>query len=116
MDAQIREALLQKKEIVSKRFKETMQELYGDRLAKIVLYGSYARGDFHEESDVDFLVVLNDEQIEKFEEIDYMRNKINRMEDELNLFISVNPMILKNFNEAKTPFLHFVRKEGVILA
>ncbi|MCU0390175.1 MAG: nucleotidyltransferase domain-containing protein, partial [Thermoflexibacter sp.] len=107
--------LLQKKEIVTQQFKKTMQELYGDRLAKIVLYGSYARGDFHEESDIDFLVVLNDETIEKFKEIDYMRKKINRMEDELNIFISVNPMISESFNHAKTPFLHFVRKEGVVV-
>jgi predicted nucleotidyltransferase len=63
MDAQTKEALLLKKEIVSKRFKEIMQELYGERLSKIILYGSYARGDFHEESDIDFLVVLNDEEI-----------------------------------------------------
>lgn len=39
-------------------FKTAMQQLYGERLAGVVLYGSYARGDYTEDSDVDLLVVL----------------------------------------------------------
>lgn len=39
-----------------------MKRYYGERLAKIVLFGSYARGDFNEESDVDYLVVLDYEK------------------------------------------------------
>lgn len=35
-----------------------LQELYGDRLADVILFGSVARGDATEESDVDVLVVL----------------------------------------------------------
>ena len=49
-------------------FKKTIQQIYGSRLAKIVLYGSYARGDFHTESDIDFLVVLKDTEIKSFHE------------------------------------------------
>lgn len=44
-------------------FVQRMQQHYGDRLARVVLYGSYARGDFHAESDVDLLVVLRDEEL-----------------------------------------------------
>lgn len=46
-----------------------MQELYGDRLAKILLYGSYARGDYHDKSDIDYLVVLNDDTVSTFTEV-----------------------------------------------
>ena len=35
-----------------------LQELYGDRLVKLLLYGSQARGDAAPWSDVDLLVVL----------------------------------------------------------
>lgn len=38
--------------------KARLSEMYGDRLARVVLYGSYARGDAREDSDVDLLVVL----------------------------------------------------------
>jgi predicted nucleotidyltransferase len=36
-----------------------LQDLYGDRLADVILFGSVARGDATEESDVDVLVVLH---------------------------------------------------------
>lgn len=33
--------------------------VFGDRLVSLVLHGSYARGDFREDSDVDVIVILN---------------------------------------------------------
>ena len=44
---------------VSKEFKDEMKSLYGDMLYKVILFGSFARNDFRDDSDVDFLVVLN---------------------------------------------------------
>ena len=38
--------------------RQDFQELYGVRLVKLVLYGSYARGDAREWSDIDVLAVL----------------------------------------------------------
>lgn len=38
-----------------------LDALYGDRLVRAVLFGSYARGEATEESDVDVLVVLGGE-------------------------------------------------------
>ncbi len=35
------------------------KEVYGDKLLKVNLYGSYARGDFNEESDVDLLFLVD---------------------------------------------------------
>jgi uncharacterized protein len=57
------------KALVIKDFTETMKNHYGDRLSKIILYGSYARGDFNEESDIDFMVVLKDEEVRAVKEI-----------------------------------------------
>lgn len=36
-----------------------LRELYGERLRKVLLFGSWARGDAHPESDIDLLVVLD---------------------------------------------------------
>ncbi len=38
--------------------KAALEALYGDRLVRLVLYGSHARGEAHAGSDVDLLVVL----------------------------------------------------------
>src|SRR6516165_5871708 len=43
-----------------KRFRATLAEIYGPRLERVVLYGSRARGDAHEESDYDVAVFVRD--------------------------------------------------------
>ena len=42
-----------------RELKTALIELYGERLRGVYLYGSYARGDYHVDSDVDVLVALN---------------------------------------------------------
>ena len=44
---------------VLKVFCEQLKKLYGETLSGIILYGSCARGDFSEESDIDILVLLS---------------------------------------------------------
>lgn len=36
-----------------------LKEIFGNKLNSIILFGSYARGDFDEESDVDILVLVD---------------------------------------------------------
>jgi len=36
-----------------------LKELYGDRLVRLVLFGSQARGDAGSDSDIDVMVILN---------------------------------------------------------
>jgi predicted nucleotidyltransferase len=42
------------------RFRVALAELYGDRLERVVLFGSRARGDAHEDSDYDVAVFIKD--------------------------------------------------------
>lgn len=41
------------------RIKKALLEIYGDRLKGVVIYGSEARGEAREDSDIDLLVLLN---------------------------------------------------------
>ena len=43
---------------IVREFREQLAALYGDRLQGVYLYGSYARGDEREDSDVDIAIVL----------------------------------------------------------
>src|SRR5215218_1916711 len=45
---------------ILKRFRATLDEMYGDRLERVVLFGSRARGDAGEDSDYDIAVFLKD--------------------------------------------------------
>lgn len=44
-------------------------EIFKEKLEKIILYGSYSRGDYDEESDVDIMVLVNEDK-EKLKEYD----------------------------------------------
>ena len=48
-----------------KHYTDDLRRLYGKHLKAVILYGSYARGDFGPDSDIEImvLVVLSDEEI-----------------------------------------------------
>jgi len=39
-------------------FKIELKKIYAENMKQTILFGSYARGNFHAESDIDLLVVL----------------------------------------------------------
>lgn len=47
---------------------EEVQKLYGLHLKSVILYGSYARGDFTKDSDVDIMILMDlaDGEIEQY--------------------------------------------------
>ena len=44
---------------ILKRFRAALDELYGGRIERVVLYGSHGRGDYREDSDYDVAVFLH---------------------------------------------------------
>ena len=54
---------------ILKRFRAALDELYGDRIERVVLYGSRARGDHREDSDYDVAVFLRD-LTDRWKEVD----------------------------------------------
>ena len=48
-------------------FSTQVKDILGDKLTKIILYGSYARGDYKENSDIDIMILttLTDEEIRR---------------------------------------------------
>ena len=103
------------KDAVSRAVKAQLQQIYGDRLAKVILYGSYARGDFHEESDIDFLVVLKDKEIEVGKELRFMNKPIFKISLENDVIISSHPTTLERLENSQFLFYKNVRREGVAL-
>ncbi len=95
--------------------KQALTELYGERLDRVILYGSYARGDFHAESDVDYLVVLRDEDVKAGKEILYMGDRIGELGYHYDLFVSVKATTIQKFSGSDLLFYQNIRREGLTL-
>lgn len=104
---------MKNKDVIARAVKRELQRLYGDRLAKVILFGSYARGNFREESDIDFLVVLNDEEIDIGKELRFMSRPIYQISFDNDIIISKHPTTLKRLQTSQFPFYQNVRKEGI---
>lgn len=94
------------------QFKKTIQRIYGERLLKIILFGSYARGEEKENSDIDFLIVLKDKDISVFNEIEKINNHVYSMILETGKIISFIPTTEEKFEKSPNYFYRLVKKEG----
>ncbi len=97
---------------ILKEFKEEIEKLYGKRLKGSILYGSWARGDATEDSDIDVLIVLEGE-VSPGEEIDRMIDIITEINLKHGVLISVYPVSEKDYSTINSPLLINVRREGV---
>lgn len=94
--------------------KKGLSELYGERLHQVILFGSYARGEQREESDVDVLVVLNDEKISGLNEVSKLVNLADDLYWKYNLLVSPKAASLSRFN-LKLPLYQNIRNEGILV-
>lgn len=96
-------------------FKQKLTKLYGERLAGLVLYGSVARREETEDSDVDVLVVLNGETISHGDEIWRMGDAGLAILLDYDELVSVVPMTYGDFLYRDSPLLRNVRQEGILV-
>lgn len=97
---------------VLKEFRKTIEKLYGKRLKNIILYGSWARDEATEDSDIDILVIIEG-YIEPGKEIDRMIDIITDINLKYRVLLSVYPVSENDYLTLKSPLLMNVRREGV---
>lgn len=94
-----------------------IKKILGKRIKKIILYGSYARGDYNKNSDVDIMILtdLNNDEI-----VQYRQKIWDYVADiEIDKGIIINPLI-KNIDEFNSwsdtiPFYNNIIKEGKVI-
>ena len=94
-----------------------IKKIYGVHLRKVILYGSYARGDFRSDSDVDIMILLDISDVELkaySQQLSYMTYDFNLDND-----LDIKPIAKseEHFNKwvVNYPFYANVNKEGVVL-
>lgn len=98
-------------------FSEEAQRVLGNNLRKIIIYGSYARGDYNENSDIDIMILtsLQEDVIGAVEDQLYDVTFDFLMEYGVNISV-----IVKNEEHFKywlgaLPFYDNVEREGVVI-
>lgn len=98
---------------ILKRFRAALDELYGDRIERIVLFGSRARGDAHPDSDYDVAVFLKDPGSLSDE-----RHRLADVETDIlhdtGKVINALPFLAGSYLE-RTGFMHELRCDGLDL-
>jgi uncharacterized protein len=98
---------------ILERFRAAVIEIYGDRLARVVLFGSRARGDAEPDSDYDVAVFLRD-MPDRWVELDRLAKLRVDFIDETGAFFDAAPYPATAYKEL-SPLMHEIRQEGIDL-
>jgi predicted nucleotidyltransferase len=98
---------------ILKRFRAALDELYGDRIERVVLYGSRARGDHREDSDYDVAVFL-------YETSDWGNERDRIADIETDILCDTGALISAQLfpakaHEKRTGFMLEIRLDGIDL-
>lgn len=93
-------------------FRRGVEHLYGDRLEAIILFGSRARGDSRDDSDVDLAVVLKGQADDPLAEADRIMDAV--FVPSMDAGRVIQPLVLsdREFARKESPVLRSVRAEG----
>ena len=100
---------------ITNEVKRDMQNVLGDKLHQIILYGSYARGDYNNESDIDMMVLADVSETE----LKNYRKQVNRVASKIGLnhdiMITITLKDKQSFDSHQelSPFYRNMANEGV---
>ena len=95
------------------RFSQELRHILGDKLTKVIVYGSYARGDFDKDSDIDIMILVD------FDDLKMCEDKIIDLTYDFNLEhgTEIMPVVqnINHFEHWKNAYMFYnnVSREGV---
>ena len=100
------------------RIVDFSKETFGDKFESVILYGSYARGDYDDESDIDIMIMvdMSREELTKYRRM--FSEFFSELNVENNVFLTSKLQSIPYFNEWKSamPFYQNVIREGIVYA
>ena len=103
--------------IICEKSSEKLREIFGEKLIDVILFGSYARGDYNEYSDIDVMALVD---MDKLELGKYRRKVTSFMSDidlKYDVLLSIKLQDKLTFDKwhYNLPLFLNVKKEGVII-
>lgn len=99
---------------IARAVAKDLRRLYGRRLRRVILFGSWARGEAHAESDIDLLVAL-DRVSSPWKEEKRMDDILWRHSFDNGTVVTAIPVSKSDFEPPKKPFLIRAVAEGVVI-
>lgn len=92
------------------RFRTALEDVYGDQIDRVVLFGSRARGDAHDGSDYDVAVFLMSFP-DRWKELDRLADLRLDFLAETGAFVDAKPYLATSYHE-RTPLMREIRLDG----
>lgn len=94
---------------------EIYRSVYGKDLVKVILYGSYARGDYDNESDVDIVAIVHGNRVDLQEQLKAIWDESTELELKYETIISPSVIPYEEFEQYREdlPYYHNIAEEGV---
>lgn len=104
-------------QVILRNFASQVKQILGGALCKIIVYGSYARGDFTENSDIDMMVLttLKDEDSSSISYQLYDLAFEYQIEYGIDISVIVKNEDQFNYWLGALPFYDNVNREGVVI-
>lgn len=105
-------------EIICDKVVDCYKKIYGDKIHGIYLYGSYARGDFDEDSDIDFAAIIDGERLDLQQKRQQLWDYTNDVDLDFDVLISPRVIPADEFDKYfhELPYYQNILKEGKRLA
>jgi predicted nucleotidyltransferase len=102
-------------EMILRQMVQIYQSVYGDRIVKIILYGSYARGDYQSDSDVDIVAIVQGERPDLQEQLKRIWDVSFELELEYGAILSPTVIPYEEYEKYKDslPYYRNIENEGV---
>ena len=104
-------------DVILNEVAKSYRKSYGDNITKILLYGSYARGDYHDDSDIDIVAIVKGERLELQNKLKKIWDVSNDLGLEYEVIVSPTVIPYDEYEEWKEDLTYYmnIEKEGVVV-
>lgn len=103
---------------IIQKLMQIYRSVYGGDLVQVILYGSYARGDYNNDSDVDIVAIVRGERETLQEQLKQVWDVSCELELEYNTILSPTVIPYEEFKryQEDLPYYRNILKEGMVIS